>query len=184
LLVASLNNIVTSIKNIENEESVKGILAVGNELFLISIREIQTSTGPKDKQGYLALSRTLNESIITSLNENTHYQLDILSLENPEISSNMNEIIQKLKINGGYISVNGVDGEQVGQVISGYQLFNDINSTPVSVLQVTISRDEYRSGIKTINNLIIGMAGSGIVFMILGFFIANNYIYKKISECA
>jgi signal transduction histidine kinase len=154
LVYTSLSNLFssdTSLWNFSNPEDYsRGLIHIGNQLFLVASRPIITSqfTGPV--RGAVLMGEEVTTDLVRTLETQTNLNMEILSLSNIETSSSFKD---------AQLNLNGANSNYVKAVnssfVSGFTLLNDLNGNPIAMLNVNVQRSIYNQGVNSTNTFII-----------------------------
>jgi len=142
----------------ETENHTSGLLSIGESIFLIASRPILTSEGEGPVGGAVLMGRELSSDRINTLSEETHLQIEIISITN-YLPSDFQEAKTNLPRTGSaYIEPLN------SSFIAGYTMLGDTNDNPVAILHVHVARNIFQEGVNTINTFTILIILLFIVF--------------------
>jgi adenylate cyclase len=152
-------------------DSVKGVLLVDNEVYIIASQPILTSerTGPIN--GNFVMAKKINSDRLESLKSRTRLEITLITQDittvQPKFANSANTLI-----------VETTDKN----IISGYTLVHDIHGQAGLLLKIDILRDIYQQGLKSITYLIISLLVVGISFGITALIILEKIILSPLAQ--
>ncbi len=160
-----------------SKDSRLGIIALSQDLAIVSIRPILHSDGSGPANGTLVWGQNLSASYWQELEKTTGLSLSAQRLDRnsltPDFQTALKAINQKHPIFVTPLSE---------QAIAGYTIVNDIDGRPVLLLRVSNPRTIYQDGKETITYLswiavIVGLAFSGVTLLLL-----ENLVLSRLAR--
>lgn len=160
------------------DQSKSGIISLDNQPVLVSISPILTSSGEGPIMGEMLFGKYLDSPEIEKISEITGYNFTFSTVE--RFSAVNNKVTDTLTVNPQVVLVK----ENSPQLISGYALVNDLESTPKFILQVDHNREVYQHGVFTRNIFIFAAFMLSLFFGIGVLFILQKQIIKPLTNLA
>lgn len=163
----------------DGESEATGILMLEDQAILLASQPILKSSGAGPKRGTFLLGRYLDGDRIAALSERTKLDLKFYSMSEAIRDEHLNKILEKLKQpNSEPIQIRPVDRDR----INGYGLIRDFNDQPALLLKVTIPRDIYKEGQKSLFYLVVSLTGVGVIFGVVIMFSLERVVLKRITS--
>jgi signal transduction histidine kinase/sensor domain CHASE-containing protein/ActR/RegA family two-component response regulator len=161
-----LNDLLYS-SSASSTDSRVGIMALSQELAIVSIRPILPSNGIGSVKGTLIWGENLSASYWQELEQTTGLSLSVQRLDRNNLPSDFQAALKTIN-QGQPIFVTPLSE----QAIAGYTILRDIDSKPVLLLRVSNPRDIYQKGKETLTYLIwidviLGLTFSGVTLLLL-----------------
>lgn len=184
----SVNSVISKIealtihKNIDS--IVEGIIMLPEGPLLVSSVPILTSQIKGPIKGSLILGVFLNNKMISSLSDVTHLSLSLYDFNSTYLPQDVSSA--KLEISKGKDKSFVLPSSE--DVVSGYQILDDIHGDPVLILKIDTPRDVYHQGQTTsyifiiISVICIILFGVALVFLIKKFIVSRILLLSKEVE--
>ena len=119
-----------------SENSLLGIMIVGNQLLLVGAGPILTSLDQGPRMGGILFGRYIDDQEISQLDKITNLNFSFYTVSDFRVQKTGSQIVDSLLLNEQTIVVK----ESGPDVVSGYTLIRDIHSNPIVVLQISQDR--------------------------------------------
>lgn len=160
-------------------DKATGILMLEDQAILLASQPILKSSGEGPVRGTFLLGRYLDGDRIAALSERTKLDLKFYSMSEAIRDENLNKILEKLtQQDSKPIQIRPVDRDR----INGYGLIRDFNDQPALLLKVTIPRDIYKEGQKSLFYLVISLTGVGVIFGVVIMLSLERVVLKRITS--
>lgn len=161
----------------DTENRITGLILLLENPMLVASRAILTSDKEGPSKGTLIMGRSLDDTHIEQLEEQTLLSLSLYRLTNskrpPDIGAAISAISEAKPV-----FVQPLSEEKV----AGYALLSDIRSKPILVLRVDTSRDVYQQGQATFNYFLIFMVMAGLAVMAVAMLFIENQVLSRLSN--
>ncbi len=155
----------------------RGVVFMGGSLFLIASRPILTSEGLGPVRGAVLMSRELSATRIDTLEEETRLEIQIASLADNTMSSDLKEARTYLS-NTGSVYIKPLNSS----IVAGYALLNDVNGIPSAILNVDVQRNIYGEGVATVNMFTLLIAFLFIAFGVATVLFLEMALLSRIAK--
>jgi signal transduction histidine kinase/sensor domain CHASE-containing protein/ActR/RegA family two-component response regulator len=160
-----------------SKDSRLGILALSQDLTLVSIRPILHSDGSGPVKGTLVWGQNLSASYWQEVEKTTGLSLHVQRLDRHNLSLDSQAALKAINQNHP-IFVTPLSE----QAIAGYTIVNDIDGRPILLLRVSSPRTIYQKGKETQTYLswiavIVGLAFSGVTMLLL-----ENLVLSRLAR--
>lgn len=153
-----------------------GILLLPEGPMLVAFQPILTSEEAGPSRGTLLMGRYLDETQIQQLSERTDLTVAMLPFDLPESSTVMADLLT---------TQSGEDNTLVRTInkneIAGYSILEDIYGRPALILKISMQRDVYNQGFRSIVFFIGSHIAIGLLLIIATLIILNKSVIKKFS---
>lgn len=112
----------------------KGILAVGDQVFLFSVKPILRSNLKGPQHNFLIMGRTLDQELVSNLREITHLDASVISFNQMNLDDQWRQAKSQLQHGPAYYFV------PQGFTLTAYSRINDYTGSPASIIRI----DNYR----------------------------------------
>ena len=155
--------------NLQNTDNfTTGIININGSLFILASRPILTNNYAGPVKGVLIMGRELSTYMLTSLEEQTHLQIQITALNQKDAPPNSNQLnLVKVKVENN-------------SVVVGSQVLDDINGNPCSVMNVYLQRNIYQQGMGTVNTFTLMIIVSFLSFAGTSLFVLDKALLSRI----
>ncbi len=119
-----------------SENSLLGIMIVGNQLLLVGAGPILTSLDQGPRMGGILFGRYIDDQEISQLDKITNLNFSFYTVSDFRVQKTGSQIVDSSLLNEQTIVVK----ESGPDVVSGYTLIRDIHSNPIVVLQISQDR--------------------------------------------
>lgn len=157
-----------------NDEK-SGLIRLSTGPAMITALPIITSNREGPVRGTLIFGRFLDKSALSRLSSIAHEPVDIRSVENSRLPDDFKMFIER----GGKVPLVLPKSEKL---VSGYMMQKDIFGDNAFVIRVDLDRDVYRHGRAVINQLLLLLAGFGILFGALGALLIERSILSRLAQ--
>ena len=145
-----------------------GIININGSLFILSSRPILTNNYAGPVEGVLIMGRELSTHMLSSIEDQTHLQIQITVLDQKDAPPSSNQL-----------NLVNVKAENKSVVV-GSQILNDINGNPCSVMNVYLQRNIYQQGIGTVNTFTLLIIVSFLSFAGSSFLVLDKALLSRI----
>ena len=153
-----------------------GILLLPEGPMLLAFQPILTSEEAGPSRGTLLMGRYLDEDQIQQLSERTDLAIAMLPFDLPESSTVMAELVTTQPGENSTL-VRTINKN----VIAGYSILEDIYGQPALILKISMQRDVYNQGLRSILFFIGSHIAIGLLLIIATLIILNKSVIKKFS---
>lgn len=157
---------------LENVDSRKGFIRVGEHVFLIAARPILPSSGEGESRGVLIFTQIVNDELINGISKIIH--LPLIMYMSPE-DTGLSEENQKRLLT----DENGVLNP-IQDILHGYGFVSDNNGEPVVFLCVQMPRDIYMHGKNIVHFFAVFTTVSVTIVAIVIFFLLEIFVFRPL----
>ena len=163
------------LKTIANHQSIfsndstkkhsKGILAIGDQIFLFSAKPILRSDQQGPQHYFLIMGRVLDQELVSNLREITHLDASVISFNQMDLDDHWRQAKSQLQ--------SGTDNYIVpdGLTLSAYSKMDDVTGAPASIIRIDNPRKLLLEA-QTINRTFI------ILFLFFGLILGALIIHS------
>ncbi|MCX8130696.1 MAG: diguanylate cyclase [Clostridia bacterium] len=175
-LEEKLNQVLGLLIN-NGKSGMSGIIELDSGPAIIYINSVLKSDGSGPAVGFLAIIREFNRHQINRLSRILHKEMDIKSINDPDLSKDFVEAKNKITpANPIYIV------PIKNNIIAGYKVINDILGNPSFILKINITRDIYNKGRQgTIQFMVVCLFVS-LFFFILTILINERLVIRRLLD--
>lgn len=157
------------------EKEWSGILMLGDQALMISIRPILKSNKTGPVRGTLFFGKYLSSAVVSEISQITHLQVNLESHTAPRQASMSNwDEIHKTILQKNFF-IHPVHSE----IVQGYALVSDIFGNPALILSVDIPRAIYKRGQNTINYLLLALFLTTLMSTtVILIFLEKNFVQR------
>ncbi|HEY9852336.1 MAG TPA: adenylate/guanylate cyclase domain-containing protein [Leptolyngbyaceae cyanobacterium] len=183
-----------------------GIILLPENPLLIVSHPIVKNTFQGDIQGTMVMGRYLTPEEIKRLSVLTQLNIDIYLVKSPQLSTNLQLIINSLveqsrnsipnqiesknkavfplkQTNVKSLATAHITAQQLDEnTIAGYNLITDIYGQPALLLQVKLPRTIYNQGKNSLSYLLWSLVGVGVVFGIGNLFLLEKLVLSRLAR--
>jgi signal transduction histidine kinase/sensor domain CHASE-containing protein len=173
---AALRDLLSLAGQGEITSGVKGITTFFPQPTLISCRRILTSLDQGPSTGYLVAGRFIDTDLISSLAGTTNLPAGSISIQNPGGNAALDEAMDSLVAPDSiYVEIQNRD------YIAGYEQLNGLNGMPAFIFGVSVPREIYNEGAKTITSMYYSLGAIAIIFGGVFFFFLRYLILARLT---
>ena len=113
----------------------KGILAVGDQVFLFSVKPILRSNLQGPQHYFLIMGRILDQELVSNLREITHLDASVISFNQKNLGDQWRQAKSQLQNGPAYYIV------PQGLTLTAYSRINDYTGSPASIIRIVSYRE-------------------------------------------
>lgn len=152
-----------------------GLIDTPSGLILMVSQPLINSDGNRPTRGSLVMGYYLTPERIANLSDVVGLQLKLFTLADIAKSPEMQTVFRNL-VTPPFKNSTLVDNK----IAHGFFILKDLNQLPVGILQIDIPRIVYQQGIATSYNYLIILMTSGLLVMILTWYLLKLFILGRI----
>lgn len=167
----------TLLDKVNDIDGNHGLLLLPDGPLLLAARSILTSeyTGPR--AGTMIMGRLLSAEEIARVGESLRIDLQIHRLDQTPDTPQTDEAFSRL-LNGAGQVVTPLNDDWV----AGYSLLRDLAGRPVAAIQVTLPREIWANGTKTVTLLLVIFAGTGVAITLTITTLLNRLVLTRLAR--
>jgi len=152
---------------------VTGIILLPEGPMYIAVRQILRSDNTGPARGSLLFGINLDDTEITHLANVTKTSLEVHRMDKP-LSAQEGQLVKELRNKPFAMTV--LSGTQ----IAGYTVRTDIDDKNILLIDVIQNRTLYLEGLKSVEILLVGFIGAGLIFLITVLLVLNRFVISPI----
>jgi sensor domain CHASE-containing protein/GAF domain-containing protein len=160
------------------EESVEGLLVVGNQPMFVASQPILTSSSEGPTRGALIMARFLDEDIVKHLAETLQLSLEIASITEAAVDPQFQAAWDTMSSSDADLLIKPKDQ----QTISGYTIMNDIYGNPALIMRIDSPREILAQGRVTLVYLGSAIMIAGVVFSAAMWWLLGRLVLTRLSD--
>jgi signal transduction histidine kinase len=162
---AGLNKMVIEYNERQND-SLSGLLKIGDKVAMISMYEITMSDGTGADQNYFVGGKYINDNFAKKISEIVSFPVMFYNYGTIDFANLINK-------SGYYL-------KKEQDIVRSYFIANDIYENSVIVLNANIGRDIYKTGLNTVRIFVVSAILIGLMLILISIF-AGKRLFKKIT---
>ncbi len=157
------------------DSSVAGVLLLSDGPMLVASRPILTSEYEGPIRGALIMGRVLDTALVQELAAITRLDLALARLDDAQLPPDFQRAVSILS-GAEQIRVEALSEES----IAGYTLLSDISGQPRLIMRVDTPRPVYQQGQRSLQAILISIAGAGLVFVALVLLLLERSVLQRL----
>ncbi|HKZ85423.1 MAG TPA: CHASE4 domain-containing protein [Anaerolineae bacterium] len=157
------------------DSGLAGVLLLSDGPLLVASRPVLTSEYEGPIHGALIMGRYLDTALVQELAAITRLDLTLARLDDPQLPSDIQRAVSVLS-GTEQIRVEALSEES----IAGYTLLSDISGQPRLVLRVGTPRPVYQQGQRSLQAILLSIAGLGLVFVVLVLLLLERSVLHRL----
>lgn len=160
-----------------SQNETHGYMGLPSGIMFFATSTVLKSNISGEPQGTLVIGRYLTKSLVDKIATTTGLNLQILNPAQFQSSIALNDIYQKSIASGQ--PINQIVNDNL---IRNYSLIYDINHQPIGMLQITMPRTVYYTGLKSMGYYLTAFILLGIILTLLLWWLLHKLVIKRLER--
>jgi signal transduction histidine kinase len=161
----------------ENKGNFQGIVMFGDVPMLVSSKEILQSNEEGPSRGFLLMGKYLDKETIDYMNNITHVNFSITSLESPKSDEEL-KTLNKINVDNDDVLIKRINRYKV----EAYTILKDIYGVPTVVIQASSYREVFNQGLGAVRYLLLSLMAISIVFAAVAMVFMDKVLLSRLFK--